>query len=396
VSTDAALAPAVGAAGRLRAAVEQYAGRPCVPTPSGRLALYLALRHWFTPGDELLMSPLTDDVVFFVVLAAGLRPVMAPLSQRDGNIDPAAIPAAAWSRAAGILTTNLYGLPDRVAAIRCMCRRHGVVLIEDACHALGTTVDGRRVGGYGDAAVFSLSKRLGLGVGGFLAVDDDDRVELERARDVLLRPHNVAADMYGVIKSALGRRIHGTFLARPILGVRNSLGIGERRRYRMELREGTLRAALQTVPGLDRFDAWVRVELAGYRRRPSRFLLDHMARRIGDGAGDDERRGCAVARLAAHPAAAPAVRDEPVQPLFRVPLLVEDRDAAVRALARRGLMCGYIYDPPLDEFAGPDLAPSCGGNDSARFWARHVLPVDPAWSARAAPVLARLMPVHAQ
>ena len=62
--------------------------------------------------------PLDDDVILFVVLAAGLRPVMAPVSANSGTIDPAAVPDATWSSLCGVLTTNLYGLPDRVAELR--------------------------------------------------------------------------------------------------------------------------------------------------------------------------------------------------------------------------------------------------------------------------------------
>ena len=58
-----------------------------------------------------------DDVILFVGLAAGLRPVMAPVSANSGTIDPAAVPDATWSSLCGVLTTNLYGLPDRVAEL---------------------------------------------------------------------------------------------------------------------------------------------------------------------------------------------------------------------------------------------------------------------------------------
>ena len=81
-----------GPESRLHAAAEERTGCPCLVVRSGRLALYLALRHWFHPGDRLLMSPITDDVVLFVVLAAGLRPVAAPVSPWTGNIEVAAVP----------------------------------------------------------------------------------------------------------------------------------------------------------------------------------------------------------------------------------------------------------------------------------------------------------------
>lgn len=57
-------------------------GRECLYVPSCRFGLCLALRHWCAPGGRTLMSPVNDDVILFVVLAAGLRPVQAPLSSR--------------------------------------------------------------------------------------------------------------------------------------------------------------------------------------------------------------------------------------------------------------------------------------------------------------------------
>src|SRR5207248_6047829 len=54
-------------------------GREALYLPSGRVALYLAFREWLRPGDRVLMSPINDDVVFFVVLAAGLVPVLGPV-----------------------------------------------------------------------------------------------------------------------------------------------------------------------------------------------------------------------------------------------------------------------------------------------------------------------------
>ena len=81
---------------RLEREVESFVarrtGRECVFMPSGRIALYCALRALLSPGDQVLMSPANDDVILFVVLAAGLRPVAAPLSAADGNIDVQAVP----------------------------------------------------------------------------------------------------------------------------------------------------------------------------------------------------------------------------------------------------------------------------------------------------------------
>src|SRR5215207_5078141 len=79
--------------------------RPCLFFPSGRLALYVGLRARLKPGQRILMSPVTDDVIFFIVLAAGLRPVMAPISPDDGNLDPNLVSERTWGGVAAVLTT---------------------------------------------------------------------------------------------------------------------------------------------------------------------------------------------------------------------------------------------------------------------------------------------------
>ena len=86
----------------------------CVFMPSGRFAIHLAFRLLLSPGDRILMSPLEDDTVFFGALAAGLRPVMAPVSADDGNMRIEAMDDATWSTISAVLTGNTYGLPDRV------------------------------------------------------------------------------------------------------------------------------------------------------------------------------------------------------------------------------------------------------------------------------------------
>ena len=159
--------------------------------PSGRIALWCGLRALLQPGQRLLMSPVNDDVIFFVVLAAGLRPVMAPLSAADGNIDANAVPEALWSSVDGVLSTNLYGLPDSMEQLQKRCTGLGIPLIEDAAHAIETEVDGRPVGTFGDVAGFSFAKHVGAGRGGALAfADADRRSELQRIRNGLL--HRIA------------------------------------------------------------------------------------------------------------------------------------------------------------------------------------------------------------
>ncbi|MEU5656145.1 DegT/DnrJ/EryC1/StrS family aminotransferase [Streptomyces sp. NPDC047737] len=353
-------------------------GRECLYVPSCRLGLYLALRHWCPRGGRILMSPVNDDVILFVVLAAGLRPVQAPLSATDGSIDVDAVPESVWDGLCAVLTTNLYGNPDPAGRLRERCDRLGIALVEDAAHAIGSETGGRPVGTFGNAAVFSLSKHVGAKAGGFLAVADPAlRPRLEHARDALLDPARITAELAYAVRPYAESAVRGLRLAPAARWTLRQLGLQERDEIRMPLRPAELRRALATAPSLTGFHSWVRVDMHDYRTAPGRVR----ARRVGRLLGRLDQRLAAhragTERLLATRWAAPAAAENPVQPLFRVPLLVADRDAAVAALARRHITVGYLYDPPLDSYAGEaftDPSPSPGG---AVWFARHALPVDP-------------------
>jgi DegT/DnrJ/EryC1/StrS aminotransferase family len=355
----------------------ELTGRECLCVPSGRLALWLAMRCWLRPGDRLLMSPVTDDVVFFTALAAGLRPVMAPVSACDGNIDPRAVPDETWPRLGGVLTTNLYGLPDRVVDLRGRCARLGIPLLEDAAHAVQTEVDGQPIGTFGTASVFSLSKHVAARGGGILAfADSTRRPELELLRAQVTRPRGLRRQVLDVVLPPAEELVHALRLVRPVRHARRVLRLVERTAHRMPLRPHHLEAAIAAAPDLDRFDRWVRVDLHDYRMSPRSFQLRRVHNRLAAARGERARRIEGVRRLGALEAAAPAVRECAPRSLFRVPLLIEDRDRVVGELERHGIGTGYLYDPPLDDYAWPFAEPSPAPM-AARWWGEHVLPVDP-------------------
>ncbi|MGN9784060.1 DegT/DnrJ/EryC1/StrS family aminotransferase [Nonomuraea sp. ZG12] len=364
--------------------IAERTGRHCLLLPSNRLGLYLALRHWCTPGQRLLMSPISADEILFLVLAAGLRPVIAPLSARDGNIDAAQVDL---STVDAVLTTNLYGLPDQVSAFT------GKILIEDVAHAMETSVDGRPLGTFGQAGVFSLSKHPGAGSGGVLAVEHAaDLKALERARDQLLQPGAFRADLLSVATSMARQAALRLDLVRPALRLARALGLQEPRDgYRIPLLAEALSKALPHAPLLPPFDPWVQADLHSYRTERGRLARWYQERRVAAVPRERSRRLAGVARLATLPSAASAVRDHLDQPLFRVPLLVRERDAAIAELERHGVATGYLYDPPYDDYAEPFTQPS-DDPAAARWWARHVLPVDPLFASRSLPVLRSLEP----
>ncbi|WP_219469282.1 DegT/DnrJ/EryC1/StrS family aminotransferase [Nonomuraea rhizosphaerae] len=365
-------------------AIEARTGRRCLLLPSNRLGLYLALRHWCVPGQRLLMSPISADEILFLVLAAGLCPVIAPLSPRDGNIDPARVDL---SRVDAVLTTNLYGLPDDISAYA------GKILIEDVAHAMETSVGGRPLGTFGQAGVFSLSKHPGAGSGGVLAVEgDDDYRMLEKARDALLVPGALRKELLTVATSMGRQAALRLGLVRPALRLSRLLRLEEAREgYRITLRAEALGQVMRQAPSLPPFDPWVRADLHDYRARRGTLARWYQSRRVAKVPGERARRLAGVRELAELPSVAAAVRDHLDQPLFRVPLLVRERDAAIAELERRGVVTGYLYDPPYDDYAGAFTEPSPDPGP-ARWWARHVLPVNPVYAHRALPVLRELSP----
>ncbi|MFF7448419.1 MULTISPECIES: DegT/DnrJ/EryC1/StrS family aminotransferase [unclassified Streptomyces] len=367
---------------RLAATMTRRLGRECVFTPSARLALYLALRRWCRPGARVLMSPVNDDVILFVVLAAGLRPVQAPVSPWDGNIDPDAVPESTWREVDAVLTTSLYGMPDRIVQLRDRCAQLGIPLIEDAAHAIGTHVDGQPIGTFGTAAAFSLSKHVAAMAGGFLAVEDArTRRELELLRDDLLTPARLTADLAAGLRPLARSTVRALHLVRPTWRTMQRLGLMERDAFRMALHAPRLALSAYEAPGLPPYDPWIRVDLHDYRARHGRLLRAGLNLRLNLLDENLSHRRQGVTLLSGTPWASPALRDRAAHhgplPLFRVPLLVEGRDELVERLVGHGMVTGYIYDPPLDDYAGAEFVEPSPDPGPARWFASHVLPVDP-------------------
>lgn len=371
-------------------------GRPALYLPSGRLALYLAFREWLRPGDRVLMSPVNDDVVFFTVLAAGLVPVLGPVDPSTGNIDPAGIEDATWTGLRAVLTTNLYGIPDRMDLLEERCRRHGLLLLEDAAHAIDTRFDGRWIGEFGVAAAYSLAKHVGA-AGGVLTFSEAGRREsLTRraAQEIRYRPlpvaiaHRTRALLGTVGTSTRPRKWLATL--RDRLRSRPAERPGYRIPYdpaaepagtRMRYEAAAVLQAQKDGGGLARFDQWVRVDDHHYRTWPLRSSL-HATLRCLEAFEDNRRRRLAGARklleLGLTPPSLPIPADAA---LFRVPLFVQGRDKIVSHFAERGLELDYIYDPPLDVY-GRALAERLPAGPGAARWSRDVLPVDPLLAER--------------
>jgi hypothetical protein len=360
---------------QIESILEARTGRACCFMPSGRFGMYAAFRLLLRPGQRILMSPLEDDTVFFGALAAGLRPVMAPISADDGNIVVGAIPESVWPTLGAVLTGNTYGLPDQVVELKRRCERSGIVLIEDAAHALQTDIDGRAIGSFGSASVFSLSKHL-PGRGGILSVDDRiDRADVAELRNELVAARPLDSRARFAARSALRTALETAHLRPAAQRVKAMLHPVKAAPWRVPLRSEALNQAVYEG-GLAAFDPWMETAYPDYRMTQDSGALERTLEALRTMALDRERRLAGVGRLQALECVAPAARSDPA-PLLRVPLLIEDRDAVALELRRRRVSVHFVYDPPLDAYAGTDYLEAPHVSSAATWWGAHVLPVNP-------------------
>src|SRR5437868_3099449 len=254
----------------------------------------------------------------------------------------------------------------------------GKRVTEAAAPAMEPTVAARPLGSFGKAGVFSLSKHPGAGSGGVLTVESlDDLRALERARDELLQPSVLRDELVGVAVAMARETALRLNLVRPALRLMRSLGMEEEREgFRIALRAENLEKIIESAPELPPFDSWVQADMRNYRTARGSVARWYQSRRVARLSRDTARRVAGVRLLSGLPSVAPAVHDHLDQPLFRVPLLVRDREAAIVALERNGVTTGYMYDPPYDEYAPGYTEPS-PDPEPARWWASHVLPIDP-------------------
>jgi dTDP-4-amino-4,6-dideoxygalactose transaminase len=145
---------------------------------SGSSALHLALlAAGVGPGDEVITSPFTFVATVAAIQYAGARPVFVDIDPATYTLDPARLAAAITSRTRAIVPVHLYGQTVDMSPVLEAARRHGLVVVEDACQAHGAEHRGRRAGALGELGCFSFypGKNLGAyGEGGMVVTDDPD------------------------------------------------------------------------------------------------------------------------------------------------------------------------------------------------------------------------------
>jgi dTDP-4-amino-4,6-dideoxygalactose transaminase len=134
------------------------------------------------PSGDAIVPSFTFSATAHAVAWNGLHPVFADIDPETLTLSADATHHATGVRTAAIVATHTFGTPCDVEGLSSLARRNGLRLVFDAAHAFGSTKAGTRIGGFGDAEVFSLSptKLLIAGEGGLIATNDD--VLAERCR----------------------------------------------------------------------------------------------------------------------------------------------------------------------------------------------------------------------
>jgi UDP-4-amino-4,6-dideoxy-N-acetyl-beta-L-altrosamine transaminase len=176
---------------------EALAGRVgakhAVAFSSGTAALHgAAYAADLKPGDEAITTPMTFCATANCILYQGATPVFADVTADTLNINPDEVANCITEKTKAILPVDYAGHPADLDTIRELAEKKNIIVIEDACHALGAEHSGRKVGAICDMTVFSFHpvKHITTGEGGMVATNEDDMAAKLR----LFRNHGIEGD----------------------------------------------------------------------------------------------------------------------------------------------------------------------------------------------------------
>ena len=287
---------------------------------SGRAALCLILRALAERCSrrEVIVPAYTCPTVPLAVARAGLQVRLCDVGPATGNLDPRRLAGAVGSETLAVVPVHMHGMPCDMRAILAVARQHGVFVVEDCAPAAGATLDGQKVGTFGDAAFFSLGRGKGFTAyeGGIGVGEPGSRgAEGQRSR---------GAELLILIKLLAMAVFFHPRLYWPIRAL--PLGWGNEV-YGLDFAIGRMGHFRQGVAlsVLGRLDAVVagRRERAGYLR--------------------GGLQGVTSVQLLEPPAGS-----QPSYPWL--PLLVEKRDEAVRRLQARGLGASRFFTCSLNQY----------------------------------------------
>ncbi len=176
-----------------------------VVVSSGTAALHIAcLAAGIKSNDEVITSPITFVASVNSVLYCGATPVFADIQDDTANIDPEQIKSKLSKRTKAIIPVHFAGHPCDLEEIKSIAKEHGLIIIEDAAHALGAEYKGSKIGSckYSDMAIFSFHplKSITTGEGGAILTNNKSLYR----KLLLLRNHGITKEKTSLINKDAG------------------------------------------------------------------------------------------------------------------------------------------------------------------------------------------------
>jgi perosamine synthetase len=225
---------------------------------SGTTALHLALvSAGIKPGDEVICPAQTFVASAMVILQENAIPVFADIQYETGNISPSCIENKITNKTKAILVVHWGGYPCDMDEINAIARKHKLIVIEDAAHALGAEYKSKPIGSISEYTCFSFQaiKHLTTGDGGALSCLNDSKTSdaftarwfgIDRANSL---PSVLGERKYDI--KNMGYKYHLNDYA-AALGLANLVGFHERLKRRSNF-ASTYKMELSKVPGIKLF-----------------------------------------------------------------------------------------------------------------------------------------------
>ena len=161
---------------------------------SGTSALYAAYKTaGIKEGDEVVTTPLTFVATSNMISVLGAKPVFVDVEQDTLNINPELIERSITSRTKAIATVDFAGVSCDYDKILKIAKENKLLLVEDACHALGTEYKGRKLGSFADIAIvtFHPVKHITTGEGGVALTNNKnfyEKLKIVRNHGIIKKP----------------------------------------------------------------------------------------------------------------------------------------------------------------------------------------------------------------
>jgi len=317
---------------------------------AGRVGFYALLRGLDVgSGDEVLVQVPTHIVVPNAIRYTGAQPVFADCRLQDYNMDLDLAKQKISSRTKALVLQHTFGIPADLDKALAIAREHGITVIEDCVHALGSRYNGRPVGSFGQAAFFSTeeTKTITSTMGGMVVTDDRqlaERIEAFQASCAWPSAWLTARYLFKLILYHV--------LTEPHLHV-----------YTRALYE--LLGRRQPIPGATSAEEQRGARPRGYTKRLANAQAAVALRqllRLDSNIADRRRAAAAYAKQLAPYGFRRPQMVKGAEPVFvRYPVCVENRAAAQRLIAPHAVV-GLWFTSVLEEAVNPVLAGYTAGS----------------------------------